>query len=171
MGLLLAMLERFKNLYEANAPLVDVIPSLYAQRAERYKGYTLRQLCDEMHGFYRSKNIKELQRLCFRYDHFPEQAIPAREASQAMVGGDVDFVPMTKVGGRIAATLALIYPPGIGIVVPGERYDAAAKPMVDYFLAFEEATNLFPGFGYEVQGVYQETVDGKIRFHTYVVKE
>ena len=43
--------------------------------------------------------------------------------------------------------------------------------MVDYFLAFEEATNLFPGFGYEVQGVYQETVDGKIRFHTYVVKE
>ena len=59
------------------------------------------------------------------------------------------------VKGRIAATLALIYPPGIGIIVPGERYDEAAKPMIDYFLAFEDSCNRFPGFSYEVQGVYQ----------------
>ena len=29
----------------------------------------------------------------------------------------------------------------------------------------------FPGFSYEVQGVYQIPEDGKIRFFTYVVKE
>ena len=83
----------------------------------------------------------------------------------------MDFVPMSEVSGRVAATLALIYPPGIGIIVPGERYDRNAKPMIDYFLAFEESCNRFPGFSYEVQGVYHVHEDGKTRFYTYVVKE
>ena len=43
--------------------------------------------------------------------------------------------------------------------------------MIDYFLAFEESCNRFPGFSYEVQGVYQVVDQGRIRFHTYVVKE
>ena len=73
--------------------------------------------------------------------------------------------------GRIAATLALIYPPGIGIVIPGERYDAKAKPMIDYFLTFEESCNRFPGFSCEVQGVYQMQEKGQVKFYTYVVKE
>ena len=58
--------------------------------------------------------------------------------------------------GRISATLALIYPPGIGVIVPGERWDERARPMRDYFLAFEASFNRFPGFNYEVQGVFQE---------------
>ena len=61
--------------------------------------------------------------------------------------------------------------PGIGVVIPGERWDDRAKPMRDYFLAFEESFNCFPGFNYEVQGVFQEQVEGRIRFHTYVVRE
>ena len=73
--------------------------------------------------------------------------------------------------GRISATLALIYPPGIGVIVPGERWDDSAQPMFEYFLAFEESFNRFPGFNYEVQGVYQESVNGRIKFHTYVVQE
>ena len=72
---------------------------------------------------------------------------------------------------QIAATLALIYPPGIGVIVPGERWDERAQPMLDYFRAFEESFNRFPGFNYEVQGVFQERVDGRIKFHTYVVRE
>ena len=30
---------------------------------------------------------------------------------------------------------------------------------------------MIPGFNYEVQGVFQERVDGRIKFHTYVVRE
>ena len=153
---LLGELERFKRLYEQDAPLARVVPGVASRYAERYKGYSLKQLCDEMHTFYRERNVKELQRLSFRYESFPEQAMTAREAVQATVAGEVDYVSMAKVGGRIAGTLALIYPPGIGIVVPGERYDERAQPMIDYFLAFEESCNRFPGFSYEVQGVYQD---------------
>jgi ornithine decarboxylase len=170
-AMLLAALERFKTLYDADAPMPDVVPRLHAKHRARYEGYSIRRLCQEMHDFYRTRNVKELQRLCFRHESFPEQAMTARDATDRMVGGDVDFVPMSQVSGRIAATLALIYPPGIGIVVPGERYDIAAKPMVDYFLVFEEGCNQFPGFSYEVQGVYQQVEDGRVRFYTYVVKE
>ena len=57
------------------------------------------------------------------------------------VGNAVDYVPIEEVKGRISATLALIYLPGIGVVVPGERWTANAQPMLDYFLAFEESCN------------------------------
>jgi ornithine decarboxylase len=170
-AMLLSALERFRSLYEDDAPLACTVPRLAARFKDRYAGYSLRQLSDEMHDFYRTRNVKELQRLSFRYKSFPEQAMTAREAMEQLVGGSVDYVPMSQVHGRIAATLALIYPPGIGIIVPGERYDDAAKPMVDYFLVFEEGCNRFPGFSYEVQGVYQVADNGKVRFYTYVVKE
>jgi ornithine decarboxylase len=83
----------------------------------------------------------------------------------------VDYLPLESIKGRISATLALIYPPGIGVIVPSERWDSTAQPMLDYFLAFQESFNRFPGFNYEVQGVFQERVDGRIKFHTYVVRE
>jgi arginine/lysine/ornithine decarboxylase len=151
--------------------LPDVLPTLHAAHSERYAGYTLRKICNEMHDFYRQANVKDLQRRSFRAESFPELAMYPKDAYEALVANEVDYVPLENIKGRISATLALIYPPGIGIVVPGERWDAKAQPMLDYFLAFQEAFNRFPGFNYEVQGVYQERVDGRIKFHTYVVRE
>jgi ornithine decarboxylase len=81
-----------------------------------------------------------------------------------------DYVSLDEMKGRIGATLALIYPPGIGVVVPGERWDDRAQPMLDYFMAFQESFNRFPGFNYEVQGVYQERIDDRIKFYTYAVR-
>jgi len=124
-----------------------------------------------MHAFYRQADVKGLQRQCFRASSFPELAMSPEQAYEALVGNDVDYVPLTAIAGRVSATLALIYPPGIGVVVPGERWDARAQPMLDYFLAFEESFNRFPGFNYEVQGVFQERIDGRIVFHTYAVRE
>ena len=167
---LIAKLVKFKNLWDADAPLQELLPSLYAAHSERYAGYSIRQVCREMHAFYRSANIKELQRQCFRESSFPELAMLPQDAYRALVANDVDYLPLEQCQGRISATLALIYPPGIGVVVPGERWDARARPMLDYFRAFEESFNRFPGFNYEVQGVFQERIDGRIVFHTYVVR-
>ena len=168
---LIAKLVKFKNLWDRDAPLAEVLPTLYAANSERYAGYTLRKVCKEMHGFYRDKNVKGLQRLCFRASSFPELGMYPKDAYEKLVGNDVDYIPLENIRGRISATLALIYPPGIGVIVPGERWDERAQPMLDYFMAFEESFNRFPGFNYEVQGVYQERVDGRIKFHTYVVRE
>ncbi|PKH39692.1 amino acid decarboxylase [Pseudomonas sp. 43NM1] len=168
---LISRLVAFKHLYDTDAVLEAVLPTTLARYPQRYAGYTLRRLCDEMHGFYRKHDIASLQRLCFRGEHFPEQAMSVADATEAFVGNRVDYLPLSECKGRISATLALIYPPGIGIVVPGERYDDRAQPMLDYFLVFEEAFNRFPGFEFEVQGVYADDVDGRVVFHTYVVQE
>jgi ornithine decarboxylase len=168
---LIAKLVKFKSLWDRDAPLPEVLPTLYAAHSERYAGYTLRQVCNEMHDFYRKANVKDLQRRCFRASSFPELAMSPKDAYEALVANDVDYVPLEGIRGRISATLALIYPPGIGVVVPGERWDERAQPMLDYFLAFQESFNRFPGFNYEVQGVFQEREEGRIRFYTYVVRE
>ena len=168
---LIAKLVKFKNLWDRDAPLHEVLPTLYVAHSERYAGYTLRQVCNEMHDFYRKANVKELQRRCFRASSFPELARSPEDAYEALVANDVDYVPLEGIKDRISATLALIYPPGIGVVVPGERWDARAQPMLDYFLAFQESFNRFPGFNYEVQGVFQEREGGRIKFYTYVVRE
>jgi ornithine decarboxylase len=168
---LIARLVKFKNLWDRDATLPEVLPTLYAAHSERYAGYSLRRVCNEMHDFYRQANVKELQRLCFRASSFPELAMSPKDAYEALVANEVDYVPLEDVKGRISATLALIYPPGIGVVVPGERWDERAQPMLDYFLAFQESFNRFPGFNYEVQGVFQEREGGRIRFYTYAVRE
>jgi arginine/lysine/ornithine decarboxylase len=124
-----------------------------------------------MHDFYRKADVKDLQRRCFRASSFPELAMSPEDAYEALVANAVDYVPLENIKGRISATLALIYPPGIGVVVPGERWDERAQPMLDYFLAFQESFNRFPGFNYEVQGVFQEREQGRIKFYTYVVRE
>ena len=168
---LIAKLVKFKNLWDRDAPLPEILPTVCAAHSQRYAGYTIRKICKEMHDFYRAANVKELQRLSFRASSFPELAMSSEEAYEALVANDVDYVPLDAIKDRISATLALIYPPGIGVVVPGERWDERARPMLDYFLAFEESFNRFPGFNYEVQGVYQERIDGRIKFHTYVVRQ
>ena len=168
---LLAKLVKFKNLWDRDEHIADALPTLYSAHRDRYANYSVRQICIEMHEFYRKAGVKELQRLCFRQSSFPEIAMSPQEANQALVANEVDYVALENIKGRVSATLALIYPPGIGVVLPGERWDTKAQPMLDYFLAFQESFNRFPGFNYEVQGVYQERVDGKIKFFTYVVRE
>jgi ornithine decarboxylase/arginine decarboxylase len=42
--------------------------------------------------------------------------------------------------------------------------------MLQYLKTFERGANLFPGFDYEIQGLYKETDEqGRMRLYTYVV--
>ncbi|SDE39787.1 Orn/Lys/Arg family decarboxylase [Paraburkholderia lycopersici] len=169
-GTLLSALVRFKQLHDDNAPLEEAIPAFVAAHRERYAGLGLRDLCAQMHAFYREQDVSRLQREQFSAEHFPQPALSPQDAMHALVRNDVELLPVEQIAGRIAATLALVYPPGIGVVVPGERYDEHAKPMLDYFRMFEEAGNRFPGFENEIQGIYRKTgSDGRTRLYTYVV--
>ena len=53
----------------------------------------------------------------------------------------------------------------------GQGRNGGASPRPGRSAAFQESFNRFPGFNYEVQGVFQERVEGRIKFHTYVVRE
>lgn len=171
-GTLLSHLVTFKKLHDENALLEDVIPDFVARRPARYTGVRLRDLCAAMHDFHRSHATSDLQQRQFRGEHFPEIVMSPQAAVREMVRNKVDYLPLDELGGRIAATLWVVYPPGIATIIPGERLTAAARPMVDYLKVFERGANLFPGFESEVQGLYREMGDdGRMRFFTYVLQE
>ena len=116
---LVALLVRFEKLLESDAPLAEVLPSIYKQHEERYAGYTLRQLCQEMHDLYARHNVKQLQKEMFRKEHFPRVSMNPQEANYAYLRGEVELVRLPDAEGRIAAEGALPYPPGVLCVVPG----------------------------------------------------
>jgi ornithine decarboxylase len=171
-GTLLSTLVAFKKLYDANARLEDAIGRFVRRRPARYTGVRLRDLCDEMHAFFRERATSTLQRAQFAPEHLPVPAMPPHEAVRQMVRNNVDYVSLEAAFGRIATTLFVVYPPGIATIVPGERLDERARPMLEYLKTFERGANLFPGFEAEIQGIYREIEpDGTVRFHTYVVRE
>jgi ornithine decarboxylase len=171
-GTLLAALADFKRLFDDNTPLRKVLPAFVAARPRTYGDDRLRDLCQRMHDFYREGRTSELQRMQFQAEHFPEIAMSPQEATRLFTANQIDYVPVDKLDGRVAATMALVYPPGIGIVVPGERWDSRAAPMIAYLKLFEESYARFPGFANEIQGVYpEEGEDGRVRLFTYVIRE
>jgi arginine/lysine/ornithine decarboxylase len=113
-----------------------------------------------------------LQKAMFMAEHRPIPAMTPHAAARCLTRNDVDYLPIGQVGGRIATTLWVVYPPGIATIVPGERLDERTRPMIAYLEAFERASNLFPGFDAEIQGLYREIgPDGQIAFYTYVARE
>ncbi|MGO9743772.1 MAG: Orn/Lys/Arg decarboxylase N-terminal domain-containing protein [Roseiarcus sp.] len=171
-GTLVSALVAFKRLHDDNQLLDDVMPEFVAKRPQRYKGKRLRDLCAEMHGYYREAGVSALQKRQFSPEHVPNMVMTPREAARHLVRNNVDYLPIEQVDGRVATTLWVVYPPGIATIVPGERLDERARPMVAYLEAFQRASNLFPGFDAEIQGLYREVdAAGAIRFMTYVVSE
>ncbi|MGD1016478.1 MAG: Orn/Lys/Arg decarboxylase N-terminal domain-containing protein [Roseiarcus sp.] len=171
-GTLVSALVAFKRLYDDNVPLEDAMPEFVARRPARYRGKRLRDLCAEMHAFFREAGVSALQKAQFASEHLPEMVMTPREASRHLVRNNVDYLPLDALEGRVATTLFVVYPPGIATVVPGERLDERARPMIDYLKVFERAANAFPGFEAEIQGLYREVdASGAIRFFTYVVRE
>ncbi len=171
-GTLVSALVAFKRLHDDNAMLDDVMPEFVAKRPKRYKGVRLRDLCADMHRFFRDANVSALQKAQFSAEHLPEMVMTPRAASRHLVRNNVDYLPIDQIEGRVATTLFVIYPPGIATIVAGERLCARARPMIDYLKTFERSANIFPGFDAEIQGLYRETDEsGVIRFYTYVVRE
>ena len=171
-GTLVSSLVAFKRLHDENALLDTVMPEFTAKRASRYKGVRLRDLCHDMHAFFRNASVSSLQKAQFSCDNLPEMVMTPREASRHLVRNNVDYLPISEIEGRIATTLFVVYPPGIATIVPGERLCQRSRPMIDYLLTFEKSANLFPGFESEIQGVYREiSPSGHVTFFTYVVKE
>ena len=166
---LVSQISRFEKLVDEDAPLSEVLPNVYNANKARYKDYTIRQLCQEMHNLYVSHDVKQLQKEMFRQAHFPTKVMDPQEANLEFIRGKVELVPLSQIEGRIAAEGALPYPPGVLCVVPGEIWGGAVQR---YFLALEEGINLLPGFSPELQGVYLEnTPDGKIQALGYVLNK
>lgn len=166
---LTTQIARFERLLDANAPMKEMIPQVYRDWEERYEGYRIRELCQEMHDFSCEFNIKDLQKAMFRREHFPKAVMSAQQANFEFMRGNAEYIPLAEAEGRIALEGALPYPPGVICCVPGEIWGGAVKA---YFEALAVGVNRFPGFAPELQGVYLEAnEDGQKRIWVNVLKE
>lgn len=166
---LVSQIARFEKYLDEDAPLEDVLPGLYKHYEYRYHDYSIRQLCQEMHDFYKERNIKKIQKQMFRSEYMPKSVINPQDAHFAFLRGQAELVRMEDAEGRVAAEGALPYPPGVLCCFPGEVWGG---PVLKYFLAWQEAMGRMQGFAPELQGVYvEDNGRGGKQVYCYVLKE
>ncbi|HTN94736.1 MAG TPA: arginine/lysine/ornithine decarboxylase [Gallionella sp.] len=152
---LITELINFKDLYDANAPLKRAMPLLYDAHPEVYGTMGLKDLCDGIHTVYRDDNVAKAQK--DMYTALPEMALRPAEAYDHLVRGRTESVEIDNLMGRILAVMVVPYPPGIPVIMPGERLTKTTKSIQDYLLYAREFDKKFPGFETDIHGLRFET--------------
>jgi arginine decarboxylase len=169
-GSLVAALMRFKELYDANAPLSRVLPELVDANPQRYARLGLRELSAEMHAAIQRHGILEHIDGAFR--ELPEPVLTPREAFARLVHGEVEQVPAAKLEGRIVAVQVVPYPPGIPLLMPGERFSEKTRAVGDFLLGMEAFDVDFPGFSHHIHGIEVKTNGaGRPFYAVYCLRE
>jgi arginine decarboxylase len=154
-GTLLDGLLAFKRAYDRDLPLSQALPVLVAEYPKRYGNMTLRGLCDEMHAEMRSRRLPEL--LDKAFGELPGAECTPGEAYRHLVRGHTERVPVAKMADRTAAVMVVPYPPGIPVLMPGERAGALDGPILEYLLALEDFDRRFPSFDHDIHGVERDS--------------
>jgi arginine decarboxylase len=163
-GSLINALLNFKNDFDRNAPLADVLPALVANHPYRYHGLGLKDLSQEMFDRIRSSDLLQLQAQAF--SNLPQAEFTPNETYQRLVHGQVEQVAVEEMDNRIVATGVVPYPPGIPMLMPGENAGLVNGPYLVYLRALQDWDMKFPGFAHETHGV--ENKDGT--YYIYCLK-
>ena len=148
-------LQQFKDDYDKNQPLWRVLPEFVAKYA-RYEKVGLRDLCDNIHGIYKINDVARLTTEMYLSNMEP--AMKPSDAFAKMAHGEIDRVSIDELEGRITSVLLTPYPPGIPLLIPGERFN---KTIVDYLKFARDFNQKFPGFESDIHGlVANEDGDG-----------
>ena len=157
---LLTELLEFKRHFDANLPLSEALPSVARLGGARYQGMGLRDLCEELHHCYRENaTAKALKRM---YTQLPDFAMTPARAYDHLVRGQVEAVSIDQLPGRVAASMLVPYPPGIPLIMPGERFSARNSAVLDYLRFAQAFEQRFPGFAADVHGLrHRDTPEGR----------
>ncbi|WP_282271759.1 Orn/Lys/Arg decarboxylase N-terminal domain-containing protein [Stenotrophomonas sp. PS02298] len=165
---LVTELLAFKDLYDANAPLSQSLPSLLEDNASAYAGWGLRDLCAALHEFNREFRVAEVMREM--YVELPEPVITPAEAYNHLVRGEIERVDIDQLSGRVAGTMLVPYPPGIPTIMPGERFGASDEPIIQSLRIAREQNARFPGFESDVHGLIIDNSGEKPSYRVEVLK-
>ena len=89
------------------------------------------------------------------------------DAYALLAHGDVERVAIDNLEGRITAVLLTPYPPGIPLLIPGERFNRSIVDFLRFARMFNET---FPGFTTDIHGLVEETVNGKLEYFVDCIK-
>ena len=164
---LLTKLMRFEAYIDEDAPMEQVLPYICRTYPERYRNYSIRQICQELHDFYKAKKINVLQKKMFLKNYFPPYFMAPQAANWALTRGEGELVPLSEADGRVALQAVVPYPPGVPCIQPGERWSGI---VLEYVRDFVECMEKIPGFAPEIQGVYLENTKAGLTARVYVLQ-
>jgi ornithine decarboxylase/arginine decarboxylase len=154
---LLTALQQFKDDYDKNAPMWRILPE-FCQAHPKYERMGLRDLCQSIHGMYAKGDIARLTTEMYLSDLHP--AMKPSDAFAHIARRTTERVGIDELEGRITTSLLTPYPPGIPLLIPGERFN---KKIVDYLRFVREFNAAFPGFDTDVHGLVEDDAPGAAR--------
>ena len=124
-----------------------------------------RELCHLIHGVYATNDVARLTTEMYLSDMIP--AMRPADAFARMAHREIDRVPIDDLEGRITSILLTPYPPGIPLLIPGERFNATIVRYLKFARFFNEQ---FPGFETDIHGLVKTLVDGKAAYYVDCVR-
>ena len=164
---LVTALQQFKDDYDSNQPLWRVLPEFVAKHP-RYERVGLKDLCTLIHTVYKGNDVARLTTEMYLSDMVP--AMRPADAFACMAHRKIDRVAIDALEGRITSVLLTPYPPGIPLLIPGERFNATIVRYLQFARDFNER---FPGFETDIHGLVK-TVDkdsGKVSYYVDCVRQ
>lgn len=158
-------LQQFKDDYDKNQPLWKVLPEFVA-KFPFYERIGLKDLCRQIHGVYAANDVARLTTEMYLSDMVP--AMKPTDAFAKMAHREIDRVPIDELEGRITSTLLTPYPPGIPLLIPGERFNAT---IVRYLRFARDFNNQFPGFETDIHGLVKEVEGSRARYFVDCVRQ
>lgn len=162
---MVAALQQFKDDYDKNQPLWKVLPE-FVQKHPRYERVGLKDLCTQIHEVYKANDVARLTTEMYLSDMVP--AMKPTDAFSKMAHRKIERVAIDDLEGRVTAVLLTPYPPGIPLLIPGERFN---KVIVNYLKFAREFNEKFPGFETDNHGLVKQIVDGKAAYYVDCVKQ
>ncbi len=162
---LVTELQQFKDDYDKNQPLWRVLPEFVA-KYPRYETWGLKQLSDQIHEVYRTNDVARLTTEMYLSDMVP--AMKPADAFARMAHRETERVEIDELEGRITSVLLTPYPPGIPLLIPGERFNAT---IVRYLKFARDFNGRFPGFETDIHGLSKTGANGESRFYVDCVKQ
>ena len=157
-------LQQFKDDYDNNQPLWRVLPE-FVRQFPQYERIGLRELCDSIHSVYQANDVARVTTEMYLSNMEP--AMKPSDAWAMMAHREIERVAIDDLEGRITAILLTPYPPGIPLLIPGERFN---KTIVQYLQFAREFNKLFPGFETDIHGLVEEEVDGQMGYFVDCVR-
>ena len=158
-------LQQFKDDYDKNQPLWRVLPEFVAKHTS-YEKTGLRDLCEQIHGIYKANDVARLTTEMYLSNMEP--AMKPSDAFARMAHGKIERVAIDDLEGRITSVLLTPYPPGIPLLIPGERFN---KTIVDYLKFARDFNRKFPGFETDIHGLVAEKNNGERLYYVDCVKQ
>ena len=162
---LVTELQQFKDDYDNNRPLWRILPE-FVNKYAQYEKVGLRDLCTQIHGVYKANDVARLTTEMYLSNMEP--AMKPADAWARLAHREIDRVEIDQLEGRVTSVLLTPYPPGIPLLIPGERFNAIIVRYLKFAKTFNQK---FPGFDTDIHGLVADETSRRSRYYVDCVAQ